>query len=106
MQTCPYCAARLNFFRVMRMTRWTPYKCPYCNQTSTVPRWQLAMIGGIGGGLGGAFATSNYGSVRMVEFITDYVGRGHACNARHDVLLPLYTVSRCKAVSLTTRETV
>jgi hypothetical protein len=35
------------------MTRWTPYKCPYCGQTSTVPGWQLGLVGGIGGGLGG-----------------------------------------------------
>ncbi len=35
------------------MTRWTPYKCPRCGQTSTVPGWQMGLVGGIGGGLGG-----------------------------------------------------
>jgi hypothetical protein len=44
MKRCPHCNARLNFFRVLRMTRRTPYKCPRCGGASTARFGRAAFL--------------------------------------------------------------
>ena len=33
MRLCPNCNAGVSPFRLVLVTRWTPYKCPHCSRT-------------------------------------------------------------------------
>lgn len=74
--TCPHCPARIDPWRILRMTRRTPYICPSCAGTSRLePRSGVLVVVGFVCALGIPLAALNLlGASRTVIFVVAVLG--------------------------------